>query len=131
MFSSGGIPTVEEALQEWRETIRDPGYASFVAELDGEVAGSAVACSIELSSLHAGLARPDRAGFLGFAAVAPAARGRGLGRALGEAVIAWSADNGFRSVVTDWRATNLLSSRTWPRLGFRPTFLRLHRIVGH
>ena len=35
------------------------------------------------------------------------------------------------SAVTDWRATNLLSSRTWPRLGYRPSFLRLHRHLGY
>jgi hypothetical protein len=34
-------------------------------------------------------------------------------------------------VVTDWRVTNLLSSRTWPRLGFKESFLRLHRLVGY
>ena len=35
----------------------------------------------------------------------------------------WAAAEGYAVVVTDWRATNLLSSRTWPKLGFRPTFL--------
>jgi hypothetical protein len=34
-------------------------------------------------------------------------------------------------VATDWRQTNLLSSRTWAALGFVPTFLRLHRTVGY
>jgi GNAT superfamily N-acetyltransferase len=131
VFSSGGAQTLEEALQEWDEDFDDPGFTNFVAELDGAVAGSAIACSVEKSRMHDGLARPNDAGFLGFAAVAPEARGHGLGRALGEAVIAWSAQSGYRTVVTDWRMTNLLSSRTWPKLGFRPSFLRLHRLVGH
>lgn len=131
VFSSGGIQTLEEALQEWEEGIDDPEFPTFVAELDGMVVGSAIACSVEKSSMHGGVARPNDAGFLGFAAVAPEARGHGLGRALGEAVIDWSARAGYRTVVTDWRATNLLSSRTWPRLGFRASFLRVHRIVGH
>ena len=61
----------------------------------------------------------------------PEARGLGAGRALGEAVLAWTPRHGFTSAVTDWRATNLLSSRTWPRLGFRPSFLRLHRHLGY
>jgi len=65
------------------------------------------------------------------AAVLPQARGLGAGRALGEAVLGWTRENGFASAVTDWRATNLLSSRTWPRLGFRPSFLRLHRRLGY
>jgi hypothetical protein len=34
-------------------------------------------------------------------------------------------------VATDWRVTNLLSSRTWPRLGFVESFVRLHRLVGY
>lgn len=131
VFSSGGMLTLAEALQEWEEGIDDPDLATFVAELDGRVVGSAIACPVEKSGMHGGLARPHDAGFLGFAAVTPEARGRGLGRALGEAAVAWSAEAGYRTVVTDWRMTNLLSSRTWPQLGFRPSFLRLHRIVGH
>ncbi|WP_204034967.1 GNAT family N-acetyltransferase [Micromonospora qiuiae] len=67
----------------------------------------------------------------GRAAVLPPARGVGAGRALGTAVIDWAADSGFGSVVTDWRVTNLLSSRTWPRLGFTETFLRLHRTIAY
>ena len=54
------------------------------------------------------------------------ARGAGVGKALGTTVLDWAAAEGYRWVVTDWRATNLLSSRTWPQLGWRPTFLRLH-----
>jgi len=131
VFSSGGMQTLEEALEEWDEAIDDPELTNFVAELDGRVVGSAIACSVEKSSLHGSVARPHDAGFLGFAAVLPEARGHGLGRALGEAVIAWAAEAGYSTVVTDWRVTNLLSSRTWPRLGFRPTFVRVHRIVGH
>jgi hypothetical protein len=32
-------------------------------------------------------------------------------------------------MTTDWRAVNLLSSRFWPRRGFRPQYLRLYRSV--
>jgi ribosomal protein S18 acetylase RimI-like enzyme len=131
VFSAGSVPTIEEALDEWAEDIDDPVSATFVAERDGVVVGSAVGCPLTRSRLHAGLARPDDAGFLAFAAVLPEARGYGIGSALGRAVSTWIAESGYRTAVTDWRATNLLSSRTWPRLGFRPTFLRLHRVVGY
>jgi hypothetical protein len=40
-----------------------------------------------------------------------------------------SHDQGFRSITTDWRSANLLSSRFRPRRGFRPTYLRLYRAV--
>jgi hypothetical protein len=32
-------------------------------------------------------------------------------------------------MVTDWRETNLLASRFWPKRGFRRTFLRLYRSI--
>jgi GNAT superfamily N-acetyltransferase len=130
-FSAMQPETLEESIAEWSEHVDDPEYVTLVAERDGKVVGSAVGCSVEKSSAHAGLSRPDNAGFLMFAAVFPEARGSGAGRALGEAVLAWAATANFASVVTDWRTTNLLSSRTWPRLGFAESFLRLHRLIGY
>jgi GNAT superfamily N-acetyltransferase len=131
VFSAGVVPTYEESLADWKRDLDDPAYANFVAEVEGQVIGSAVGASLEKSSSHVGPARPDNAGILGFAAVLPEARGRGAGRALGEAVGWWAAESGFDSVVTDWRVTNLLSSRTWPRLGYATTFVRMHRLLGY
>ena len=131
VFSAAPVPPAAEAAGEWAEDFDDPGYTTFVAERDGIVVGSAVGCALEKSGSHTGLARPDNAGFLGFAAVFPSARGHGAGRALGEAVLHWAAQAGFGCVVIDWRVTNLLSSRTWPALGFAESFLRLHRLIGY
>ncbi len=130
VFSPLPVPTYEERLAEWTDDFDEPQFATFVAECAGVVVGSAVGCPIEESSAHTGLARPPGAGFLGFAAVLPEQRGTGAGRALGEAVLAWAAEAGHSTVVTDWRMTNLLSSRTWPRLGFRPTFYRMFRAIA-
>ncbi len=129
VFSRVAMTSVEDAVNDWEEGFDDPRFTTFVAEHDGLVVGSAVACSIVESSEHHGIVRPDRAGFLGFAAVVPEARGLGAGRALGEAVLGWARDAGYQTVVTDWRETNLLSSRAWPRLGFRPTFHRMFRAI--
>jgi GNAT superfamily N-acetyltransferase len=130
-FASGTVPTVEHALSEWESDFGDPEYAVFVAERDGEMVGSLIGCALEKSHAHTGLARPDNAGFLGFAAVFAHARGGGVGRALGNAMLNWTMERGFDSVVTDWRQTNLLSSRAWPAFGFTENFIRLHRLVGH
>jgi GNAT superfamily N-acetyltransferase len=130
VFSTMPPPTLEDAVNEWEEGFDDPTFTTFVAEVDGRAIGSAVGCAIEVSSEHHGIVRPDGAAFLGFAAVLPEARGLGAGRALGEAVLVWARDAGYPTVVTDWRETNLLSSRTWPRLGFRPTFRRLYRAIA-
>lgn len=129
VFSGAPLTTLEDAVTEFEEDFDDPRFTTFVAEHEDLVVGSAVACSIAESSEHRGIVRPSDAGFLGFAAVVPEARGLGAGRALGEAVLSWSRDAGYASVVTDWRETNLLSSRTWPRLGFRPTFRRMFRAI--
>lgn len=130
VFSAGQVGTLEEARKEWEEDIESEYYASFVAERDGRLIGSAVGCPLEKSSTHVGLARPDHAAILAFAAVFPDARGSGAGQALARAVGSWAASDGFEALVTDWRVTNLLSSRTWPKLGYRQTFLRVHRHLG-
>ena len=130
-FSAGATSSYADTVADWEEDFDNPDFHVLVAEHGGTVVGSAVGCALEKSSSHAGPARPENAGLLGFAAVLPEARGLGAGRALGEAVLAWSSEAGFDSVVTDWRVTNLLSSRAWPALGFRPTFIRLHRLVRY
>jgi GNAT superfamily N-acetyltransferase len=130
-FSAGRKPSLEEALAEWESDFGEPGVATFVAEYDGAVVGSGIGIRLDRSSSHRGPARPENAGFLGFASVFPHARGRGAGRALGETVLTWCAEQGHSCVVTDWRATNLLSSRAWPALGFTDSFVRLHRAVGY
>ena len=130
-FSAGEKGSLEEAQQEWEEDFDDPEFTTFVAEHDGRVVGSAVACDLAKSGSNEGLMRPEKSAFLGFAAVLPPARGLGAGRALGEAVLHWAHEAGYPVVATDWRVTNLLSSRTWTALGFVPTFQRLHRTIGY
>jgi GNAT superfamily N-acetyltransferase len=79
--------------------------------------------------MHRSLAQPDRAALLGFAASLPGVRGSGAGVALTEAASAWAHEQGYATMVTDWRETNLLSSRFWPARGFRRSFLRLYRSI--
>jgi GNAT superfamily N-acetyltransferase len=129
VFSPLRPPPFEEARSEWDEDFDNPVFTTFVAVSGGRVVGSAVGCPISASGMHKGILCPDDAGFLGFAAVLPEARGAGIGTALGTTVLDWAAAEGYGVVVTDWRATNLLSSRTWPKLGWRPTFYRLHRAI--
>jgi GNAT superfamily N-acetyltransferase len=130
VFSTLELPTLEEAQSELESDWGDPKWTIFVAEHEGRVIGSSIGVALEISSGHSPLMRPPKAGFLGFAAVLPDARGLGAGRALGEAVLAWTRDAGYEWAATDWRSTNLEADRTWPTLGFRPTFRRLHRRIG-
>lgn len=130
LFSKVPIQPVEEIEAELVADFDDPKYTWFVAEHEGRVIGSAIACSLTVSSSNSSLIRPASAGFLGYAAVLPAARGLGAGKTLGEAVLAWARDTGYPTIATDWRSTNLEADRSWRGLAFRPTFRRLHRLIG-
>jgi len=130
VFSTLPPQPLEEVRSEWEEDFDNPAFATFVAVVDGCVVGSAVGCSVTESGMHSGIARPDDAGLLGVVAVREGARGAGIGKALGTTVLDWAAAEGYRWIANDWRATNLLASRTWPQLGWRQTFLRLHRLIG-
>ena len=121
--------TLEQAEADIEAEFDDPNYRTFVAEYGGRVIGAAIGCSLEVSPGNTPVMRPRSCGFLGFAAVLPEARGLGAGRALGETVMAWSRDEGYEWIATDWRSTNLQANRTWTALGFKPTFHRLHRAI--
>lgn len=129
VFSHVAIPSPEEALQEVEQDFDDARFSPFVAEHDGRVIGAATFCSLDVSNGTTPMMRPVSAGFLGYAAVAPDARGLGAGRALGEACLVWTRDEGYEWVATDWRSTNLEADRTWRAAGFRPTFYRLFRMI--
>jgi GNAT superfamily N-acetyltransferase len=66
---------------------------------------------------------------LAFAVTRDEVRGSGTGVALTAFALRWACEQGFRSMTVDWRSVNLLSSRFWPRRGFRPQYLRLYRAV--
>lgn len=114
----------EETLEEWRDTWDEDLFQHFVAELDGRVVGHLL-----LYRGREGLRIPEGSIDLAAASTEPEARGSGAGRALTAHAITWAHDAGYRAMTTDWRMTNLLASRFWPRRGFRPTFLRMYRSI--
>lgn len=130
VFSGRPAQTADEVRADVLDDFSTEGVANIVYEADGRIVGNFFVCPLELSSAHSGLARPPGASFLGFAVTHPEVRGSGAGVALTDASFAWARANGYETMVTDWRETNLLSSRFWPRRGFRKTFLRLHRSIA-
>jgi ribosomal protein S18 acetylase RimI-like enzyme len=130
VFSADPVLESEDELRtEFLDDLANPEIGTFVAEIDRSVVSAFVACPIELSSTHAGLARPPGAALLAWAMSRPERRGAGAGVALTDACLTWAAEHGHGVMVTDWRVTNLLASRFWPRRGFRETFLRLYRSI--
>ena len=123
---SGASPLDPERVREdWLKAFEDPSDMLFLAERGEELLGH-VLLYREPSTLGV----PEDAVHLWLMAVAPTARGQGVGAALCDHACRWAAEAGYGSITVDWRVANLLASRFWPARGFRPMFLRLHRMVG-
>lgn len=100
--------TSEQARGLWTE--RHPGR-TVVAEEAGEVLGTA----------KMGPNRPGNGDHVGTASfmVGAAARGRGVGRALGEHVVAWHREHGYRGIQFNAVVeSNTAAVRLWRSLGF-------------
>lgn len=107
-------PWPRDTSEEWTRafwTDKEPPGATLVAELDGAVAGT-----VEIHPNHPGQgAHVANAGFM----VDPAFRGRGVGRALGEAALARAAEDGFLAMQFNAVVeTNTQAVKLWHSLGF-------------
>jgi GNAT superfamily N-acetyltransferase len=119
-------PEHEDVIaEEWADTWDHPEtYRHFVAERGDRIVGH-----ILLYRRPPDLRVPVDSIDLAAASTRPSERGSGVGVALTHHVITWAHEHGFRTMVTDWRMTNLLASRFWPKRGFRTTFLRMYRSI--
>ena len=119
VWSGLPAPAREELRDDWVEFLADETAVILVAERDGAALGYA--------AFHPG----DRPGVahLPVAGTRPDVRGAGLGAALVEHALHEAHRAGFETVELDWRSTNLLAARFWPKRGFTPTYLRLRRDV--
>jgi len=123
-FSDFPAPPRDEARRDWAD-VWSGAFEPFVAEQAGAIVG--VLCLYRRP--EGDLRVPANNIDLGFAATRPAVRGGGAGLALTAHAFTWAHEHGFASMTVDWRSPNLLSSRFWPRRGFRPQYLRLYRAV--
>lgn len=100
--------TSDAARELWME---EPPGLTVVAEIDGVVVGTA----------KMGPNRPGHGDHIGTASfmVDPSARGAGVGRALGEYVIAWHRNRGFEGIQFNAVVeSNEAAVRLWTSLGF-------------
>jgi ribosomal protein S18 acetylase RimI-like enzyme len=111
----------------YAEMAGDEQVTGWLAFLDGQVAGFQAYFPAEPADDNPLI--PPGCIDLSVAATHPELRGRGVGISLTQAGLADAAARGYTACVADWRVTNLLSSRFWPRRGFRPAVYRLvHRV---
>jgi predicted N-acetyltransferase YhbS len=130
VFGAGKPPSRQELVADYAESLGNDDEGILVVEQEGRPVGLLTVADVSRSSMHSGLARPERAAILGFAATLPEVRGSGAGIALTNACFDWARERGYETIVVDWRETNLLSSRFWPKRGFRRTFFRLYRSIA-
>lgn len=129
VFSNRPLPTDDALRLEWRSTLAGGQEKVLIGCLDGRPVACWSVCAAELSHHYRGLAQPERACYLAFASTLSEIRGSGIGVALTDASLADAAEDGYAAMVTDWRVTNLLASRFWPKRGFRSVFFRLYRSI--
>jgi len=118
---------VAETRDGWGEIVDDATAAVFLAFMQGKAVASQ--CYYSSEAQDDNLLVPDRCAALTVAVTREAFRGQGVQHALTQYALAWLKDNGFEYVEADWRSTNLLASRTWPRHGYQPVAYRLHRRI--
>ncbi len=123
VFSRATDAWYAQLATAWPGVLADDTVRCFLARRDGVPAG------FLLSEYADGLLAPPGSIELRLAAVDPAHRGSGVGAGLATAFIADARARGASHAVADWRTTNLLASRYWPRWGFRPVAYRLVRTV--
>jgi ribosomal protein S18 acetylase RimI-like enzyme len=129
VFSEQPLPTTELLCEEWRKTLEGDEERVLIGCLQGRPVACWSVCDASLSVHNRGLTLPERACYLAFAATLPEARGSGIGVELTEASLDAAHRDGYAAMVTDWRVTNLLASRFWPKRGFRDAFFRLYRSI--
>jgi ribosomal protein S18 acetylase RimI-like enzyme len=111
----------------WVELLDDPTADVWLALERGEIVGTQAYYPSEMTGVH--LLGGASTGHLAIAGTRAEARGRGIATALTRAGLEHARRRGYAFCETDWRSTNLLSSRFWPRFGFRPAFYRLARRI--
>ena len=121
VFAEGiatGRATFETDVPSWEEwdAAHLPEHR-FVAELDGEVAGWAAVVPYSRRSVYRGVGEES-------VYVAERARGRGVGRALLEAVIASAREGGLWTLQAGIFPDNIASLELHRRLGFREVGVR-------
>ena len=124
-FSRVRVQDLDWYVEDWRTTWDDPKFTHFLAERAGRPVGHLLLYRRPQGDLRV----PEAAIDLADAATLPEVRGTGVGLALTAHAIEWARANGYRTIITDWRMTNLEASRFWPARGFRPTFYRLYRSI--
>ena len=117
----------EDERQDVLDELQKGDWKTWLAVRDGRLVGIQLYLPARPGQGIGALPIPDNSSFLGFAATREDERGHGIGKLLTARGLADAYETGYTTCFTDWRATNLLSSRFWTRRGWRPVVYRLSR----
>jgi GNAT superfamily N-acetyltransferase len=115
---------VKENREGWAELVNDTDSAVWLAFEQDKAVGVQVYWPTNESLLV-----PEGCIHLSVAGTRESARGKGIGALLTRYGLAQACAEGHCFCETDWRSTNLLASRFWPRQGFCPVAYRLVRRI--
>lgn len=116
-----------EIYEGYGELLDEEGTTIWLAFLDENPVGIQVYRTLPDEGTN--LLIPSKSTRLTVASTIESARGMGVSSTLLACGLEDARSKGFQYCETDWRVTNLLSSRHWPRLGFSPVAYRLVRKV--
>lgn len=126
VFAPGFTEERVDYQDGYAELIEDESTTFWLAIHKNEIVGFQVYIPVETSDDN--LLALESCISLVVGATIEASRGMGVGAALLHNGLAHAKENGFTKCETDWRMTNLESSRFWPKNGFKPI---VHRLVRH
>ncbi len=126
VFAPGFIEERADYQDGYAELIDDETATFWLAIHQNEVVGFQVYMQAETSDEN--MLIPDSCVNLVVGATVESARGMGVGSALLQNGLIHAKESSYTSCETDWRMTNLESSRFWPKNGFKPS---VHRLVRH
>lgn len=115
----------QEQAAGWADLVDEPDVTVWLALQDGVVVGCQGYWPAEQGLNH--LFIPAACMHLSVAGTQEAARGQGIGTLLTRHGFAHARQAGYHFCEADWRSTNGLAARFWPRQGFQPVVYRLVR----
>jgi ribosomal protein S18 acetylase RimI-like enzyme len=119
---------LDNILPEYAKLANDPESTTWVAVDGDQIVAYVVIYTVDTGPEHL-LGIPNAAHFA-VAATHPHYRNRGIGKALYTRILNVAQQQGYHTMFTDWRTTNLPAASYWPGYGFEPFAYRLLRRVN-
>jgi GNAT superfamily N-acetyltransferase len=127
VFAPAFIEERKDYQDGYAELIEDHLVTLWLAQYKDEIVGFQAFMPAEATDSN--MLTPESCISLVVGATVTSTRGMGVSSALLRNGLAYAKKEGYTFCETDWRMTNLESSRFWPKNGFKPVVYRLVRHI--